>query len=310
MSAHFAASAASLAAALLITASAFSLETEVIPATDLRKRVPMTAVSIENLFNKPVRTRDFLVSFDGDSTLVRGRDRSGKPWPALLPAAIRGLWKTELNGSRNYYFAGYTGGAGMAPDTWVLVLSFDEQGRPAPFHIISYSSYDSQGIRDLLNLDVTGPQLLQQTWHELPMTDRRSGYYITALYEQRGLYWYRTDGRHGARTFPLFEKWVLPLPVTKPRLVAAPDLLNLVPDYGNDPRSGIRVTPNLGCELESVGLIVKDSHAGRQIATGLFETAPVLPDITRAGSSATITGLHKSPGTNYCTASAAWIRAE
>ena len=108
---------------LLMTAVAFCLETQVIPATGLQKRVRMTTVSIDPVFsNKPVRTPDFLVTLDEDASIC-----------AMLPGALRGLWRTDIHGFRNYYFAGYTGGAGMAPDTWILILSLDDQARPFPF---------------------------------------------------------------------------------------------------------------------------------------------------------------------------------
>jgi hypothetical protein len=195
---------------LLIAVTAFSLETRVIPASDLKKRVLMAAVFYERAsFNPPVRTSDFLVTeLEDGSKLARGRDKSGKTWRAVLPAATRGLWKTDVNGTRTYYFAGYTGGAGMAPDTWILALSFDEQGKPVPFCVTtSHADYDRKGIADILNLDGTGPELLQQNWGGPNwMPGERSGYYITTLYQQRGLYWYRTDGHHGTRTFPLYEK--------------------------------------------------------------------------------------------------------
>jgi hypothetical protein len=105
--------------------------------------------------------------------------------------------------------------------------------------------YDSKGISDILN-------------------------------QQRGIYWYRVDGRHGARSFPLYEKWVN-LPNTPPQLVDAPELPNWLSDYGNDPQSGIRsrilsidnhgihTGKELGCELQSIGLVVEDSKNGRQI---------------------------------------------
>jgi hypothetical protein len=225
---------------LLIAVAAFSLETRVIPASDLQKRVPMTTVFYEpTAFNKRVRTPDFLVTMlDDGSKLARGRDKSGKPWRAMLPAATHGLWKAEANGTRTYYFAGYTGGAGMAPTTWILALSFDEQAKPVPFYVPGYAAYDRKGIIDLLNLDGTGPELLQQNWEET-MPGERSGFYITTLYQQRGIYWYRIDGQHGTRTFPLYEKWTH-LPNKQPQLVAAPELSSWLTDYGNDPRSGIR----------------------------------------------------------------------
>ena len=307
--------------ALLTAVTVFSLETQVIPAADLRKRIPMTDLFHHRAsFNPPVHTPDFLFTdMDDGSNIAGGRDKAGRPWRAVLPAATRGLWTTELNGNRTYYFAGYTGGAGMAPDTWILALSFDQQARPVPFYVIGYAAYDSNGISDLLNLDGTGPELLQQNWEETSwMPGERSGYYITTLYQQRGIYWYRTDGQHGARTFPLYEKWVN-LPNTQPQLVDAPELSRWLSDYGNDPRSGIRsgivsidkhgihTGPELGCELESIGLIVEDSKNGRQIEAGyLFESSPLLAEIARARLPATFTGVKRWPNTDQCYASVVW----
>jgi hypothetical protein len=311
---------------LLIAVASFSLETHVIPASDLRKRVPMTAVFYERAsFNPPVRTSDFIVTeLEDGSKLARGRDKSGKPWRAVLPAPTRGLWKTDVNGTRTYYFAGYTGGAGMAPDTWILVLSFDEQGRPIPFYVTtSHADYDSKGISDILNLDGTGAELLQQNWAETDwMPGERSGYYITTLYQQRGIYWYRTDGQHGARTFPLYEKWVN-LPNTHPQLVEAPELSSWLADSGNDPRSGtsarilsvdkrgIHAGPELGCELQSIGLIVEDSKAGRQIEADYFlASSPLLAEIAHDRLPVTFTGMKRWPNTNLCDASIVWASKE
>jgi hypothetical protein len=174
---------------LLIAATAFSLETQVIPASDLQKRVPMTRVFYErDSINTPIRTADFLVpEIEDGSRLARGRDKSGKPWRAVLPASTDGLWRTTVNGTRTYYFAGRNGGAGMVPPTWIVVLSFDEQGRPIPFCVMRYAVYDSKGISDVLNLDGTGPELLQQDWAETNRNER-SDYYIITLYQQRGVY--------------------------------------------------------------------------------------------------------------------------
>jgi len=278
-------------------------------------------------FTAPVRTPDFVVTETEDGLkLARGRDRSGKEWRALMPPATHGLWKTVQNDSRTYYFAGYTGGAGMAPDTWILALSFDERGRPIPFYVTSYSGYDAQGIKDLLDLPAIGPVLLQQTWLETNWNpDARSGYYVTTAYLQRRAYWYRTDGQHGTRAFPLYEKWVT-LPNTRPEIVAAPGLAGEQPaDYGNDPRSGIRATllgvdehgihtgADLGCELEFIDLVINDSRIGREIEAGYFYASSpgtLLPKIARKRRSITLTGLRRFPKSSTCTASVVWSTAE
>jgi hypothetical protein len=152
------------------------------------------------------------------------------------------------------------------------------------------------------------------------MAGERSGYYITTLYQERGIYWYRVDGRHGARTFPLYEKWA-GLPNTQPQLVAAPDLSSWLADYGNDPKFGIRskilamddrgihVGPELGCDLEFIDLAVVDSNAGRRIEAGYFYASrpgTLLPDIARLRLPVTFTGVKRWPGTHRCVAATVW----
>ena len=316
-----------IAAVFLLAATAFSLVTQVIPASDLAKRVPMKAVFYQPAdFDPPFRTPDFAVTRDEYySILVRGHDKSGKQWQVMLPPPTHGLWETDANGARTYYFAGYTGGAGMSPGSWLLVLSFDERGRPVPFYIRGYAVYDRTGISDILNLDGTGPELVQQNWVETQwMPDARSGYYITTLYQQKGAFWYRADGQHGTRTFPLYEKWAM-LPNTEPQMAAAPESPSLLADYGNDPRSGIRARilsldqnrihagPELGCQPDFVDVVVEDTKAGRQIEAGYFygsDPGALLPDIVRKRLSVTFTGVNRIPGTDRCVASAVWASKE
>ncbi len=230
-----------------------------------------------------IQTRDFSITEnDGAAKLVSGRDKSGKRWTLLLPSATHGLWEIKRGAGRVYYFAGYTGGAGMAPGTWIVVLSFDKQARPNPFYLNTYNGYDHQGITDLLDLDKRGPELLQQDWVETNrVPDTRSGYFITAAYIEQGNYWYRADGRHGSNVFPAFEKWAL-LPYSGPQRIAASEsLAKFTSDYGNDPRAGTDArivgvddhaihTEHLDCELQSINVIVNDSQRGREIEVGHF----------------------------------------
>lgn len=296
----------------LIAIAAFSLDTQVIPDSDLRRRVPMTTVFYQNSdLTRTVRTSDFTVTRRPDeSVLVQG-----KRWRADLSPAMQGLWETNSNGHRTYYFAGYTGGAGMAPGTWLLILSLDERGRPIPFYIVGRAQYDSRGISDVLNLDGTGSELLQQDWVETNWKpDSRSGYYVTTLYQQRGLYWYRTDGKHGQSLFPLYEKWAI-IPNTKPELVTGPQFpQGFLADYGNDPRSGVRarvqsrdgrqlnVGPELGCKLNFDPLVVRDTRDGRQMRTD--------PSSLPTDFQAIFTGVRRWPNSDLCSASIMWVTAE
>ena len=145
---------------LIAIVAAFSLDTQVVPDSDLRKRVPMTTVFYQDSAHpKAVRAADFTVTRDVDESVVA----QGKRWRAVLSPATHGLWETDLNVRRTYYFSGYTGGAGMAPSTWLLILSFDERGRPVPFYLVGRAHYDSQGIADVLNLDGTRRSCFSKT---------------------------------------------------------------------------------------------------------------------------------------------------
>jgi hypothetical protein len=156
---------ASIALLFAVSASSLETETHILSPSEARSRVRMTTVFDESEPITPaIQTRDFSLTEDQDATkLVRGRDKSGKPWRLVLPPTTGGVWESD-RGARTYFFAGYTGGAGMAPDTWIVAISFDENGRPVPFYMTTYGApYDKQGIKDFVDLDPDGPVLLQQS---------------------------------------------------------------------------------------------------------------------------------------------------
>lgn len=312
-----------LASVVLFATNALALETDLISGRQIQEhRVPMDTLFFGAPPAKPIRTPDFVFDDDNGTPTARGRDQSGRPWRITMGPAIRGLWSSGTGAKTTYYFAGYTGGAGMAPTTWILAISFNEQRRPVPFSMVTYSSYDEHGIKDLLQLDSTGPVLLQQSWLETHLkADTRSGYYVTTAYRQRGVYWYRTDGVRGSIDFPAFEQWEM-MPKTRPHLLFKPDAAQKwALDYGNDPDSGTRTMisnldangihtgPELDCELEFIDVVVSDSSAGREIEAGYFyatEPGTLLPKLGH-GNQATITGLNRWPNTNTCSAAVAWF---
>ena len=78
----------------------------------------------------------------------------------------------DVNGYRTYYFAGYTRAAGSGPATWILALLFDEAGRPVPFFVTTRGGYDAKGIENILHLDGSGPELLEQSYWATSWTIR------------------------------------------------------------------------------------------------------------------------------------------
>ncbi len=304
---------------LFVLASAGTcLETKLISPTELGKRVLMTEITDFTRVPLFVRTPDFLLSLDdvGSMFQLRGRDKRGRRWQVILRDAVREAWSCKVRGSRTYYFAGYTGGAGLAPETWILVISFDEAGRPVPFFVITHGSYDSNGIEDVLDLDGNGPELLEQSYWRSMQDD--PGYYVTSLYQKRGPYWYRSDGRHGEHIFPAFEKWSV-LWKDRPAELVADPRTESVRDSGNDPAGGthtkiigvagtrVRVGRETACESVGVNGVVIDSANGRRID---FQLAPgSLSALAREGKDVVLTGLYRWAGHAECDSSIMWISA-
>lgn len=277
-----------------------------------RSRVLMAPISDFTKFPIRIRTPDFvLTSGDtGPAFSLRGRDQRGKQWQVTLGDAVRGAWQNGTPERRTYYFAGYTGAAGSGPATWILALSFDQDGQPVPFFVRTHGSYDSEGIEDILDLDGNGPELLEQDYWGNIRDD--PGYYVTTLYQQRGYYWYRSDGRHGTHLFPTFEKWSVMWRDRRPELVDRPRSKRSVRDSSNDPATGlhtqiigtaenvIRVSPEAGCRNVSVEVLVQDSEKGRKI--DIQPATQELAPLAKAHAQVVLTGLYRWPVGNECDA--------
>ena len=306
-------------------------------AADFGRPVTMTPVFHSSL-PQSVRTPEFLMTRGQDGLpVIRGRDTANKPWQVVPPPEIHGLWRAAVRGSTTYYFAGSTGGSDMAPQTWVMALSFDDQGRPVPFFVrTQHADYNEQRFKDVIDLNGKGPALVQQDWAETDWMPEaaHSGYYIVSLYQQRGLYWYRADGRHGNWAFPAYEKWASsPKPHSEQaqaqmKSVFFPNDAKLSSparpqpaDYSNDPRSGlhsrflridrngIHLAPEAGCDLQSWDMVVRDSAKGREIEADFFYAnypGKLLPEIARDRMPVVLSGVTRPSGKDLCAASIVW----
>ena len=176
---------------------------------------------------------------------------------------------------------------------------------------------DERGVEDVLNLDGTGPELLQQDYAGNIMDD--PGYYITTVYQQRGVYWYRSDGVHGTHSFPAYEKWSVMWHGRPAVLVDHPPPGLQVRDWGNDPRNGVStamlrlgkmgglyVTPVSGCKYVTVGAPVADGPSGREIALRGF--SPLFERPAKAHATVTLAGLYHWTDSE-CDASVAWTES-
>ncbi len=198
----------------------------------------------------------------------------------------------------------------MGPATWLLVLSFDQVGRPVPFFITTHG-----GIDDVLDFDGTGPELLEQDYQGSMRDD--PGYYVTTLYQQRGTYWYRSDGQHGAHMFPTSEKWSVTWKEQPAALTIPPVFKRAVLDSGNDPATGIKavvtgvgeyntvhVGPESGCSVVSPGVVVRDTPDGRSIEMERFGQS--LEILAKAHTIVVLTGVYHLSGSMDCNARIAW----
>jgi hypothetical protein len=182
---------------------------------------------------------------------------------------------------------------------------------------VTHGGYDDQGLQDVLDLDRTGPELLQQDYWGNIMDD--PGYYVTTLYQQRGFYWYRSDGVHGSHEFPTFEKWSVMWQGKPAVLVDHPPSGRSVSDSSNDPGAGVRtrivgigenaihVSPETGCGYVSIGASVADSAAGREIV--VMGTGETFNRLAKAHAPVVMTGLYRWEHGGGCTASILWSLA-
>lgn len=180
---------------LAAAVSCFGLESNLLTPAELRTQVPLVSIpwdaSTPHFENREAD--------DGSHLYLQGKDKRGRTWKIDLPPVIREIWRDSGAVQATYYLTGGTNWVGFAPHTWILVLSFDDRDVPVPFFFTTHGS-----IKDLLNLDGKGPQLLVQDFLGDNWSD--PSYYVTTLYEKRGVCWHRTDGRHGEHIFPAFER--------------------------------------------------------------------------------------------------------
>jgi hypothetical protein len=274
--------------------------------------LPLTEEELTHRFPQHV-IRKHLLPYIGDeqesvsigSTTIRflqpsriqfdGTDRAGKHWTVTASAEMGGaLYSADLdhNGTADLIYASDTGGNGWAPSMHVLILLFDQGGRPVPSEMDGYFEIDARGLKDLLDLDGDGrAELIRQAYDD--------GYWITSAYEAVDAHWHRIIGRHASRTFPLYTRFTnranreptTPAPGRHP---TEDDLSNDTVRYSSELAAvrwaDIQMSSNPEIDLSdgtvcspvawySTMVVVMDTAEGRQAATlGASEEAHKLLD--------------------------------
>ncbi len=165
---------------------------------------------------------------DDSEWQLNGKDRAGKsgsvPVGVLQNMAGNAqLYRADLdrNGIQDLVIWRGISGNGLAPNAFLILMTFNQQGRPCVFQSDSfYRTASETGIDDLLDLQRNGhTQLLDMQFD--------SGYWITSLYQVKDAKWQRVHGWFGKLSYP------------RSRVLLIPPTVNCVlkPIAGRDPQS-------------------------------------------------------------------------
>ncbi len=102
------------------------------------------------------------------------------------------LYRADLdrNGIQDLVIWRGISGNGLAPNAFLILMTFNQQGRPCVFQSDGFYTASETGIDDLLDLQRNGhTQLLDMQFD--------SGYWITSLYQVKDAKWQRVHGWFG-----------------------------------------------------------------------------------------------------------------
>ncbi len=164
---------------------------------------------------------------DDSEWQLNGKDRAGKSWsvPVGVLQNMAGnaqLYRADLdrNGIQDLVIWRGISGNGLAPNAFLILMTFNQQGRPCVFQSDGFYTASETGIDDLLDLQRNGhTQLLDMQFD--------SGYWITSLYQVKDAKWQRVHGWFGKLSYPALTRFTY-TPNRK---------LVLKPIAGRDPQS-------------------------------------------------------------------------
>ena len=165
---------------------------------------------------------------------LQGQDKMRMSWRVdLFPLwGCAGAWPVfeadlDRDGVQDAVLLMPTCGNGLAPSKHIMIVTFDNAGRPIPFEAEGYFEESGHGIDALVDLNRDGRA-------DLIFMNFNDGYWITNVYMLEDARWNRVQGGMSGRNFPLYTRFttrankaaVTPPPSRHP---AAPELSNLNP---------------------------------------------------------------------------------
>ncbi|EFF1362949.1 hypothetical protein CBH05_000807 [Escherichia coli] len=144
---------------------------------------------------------------DDSEWQLNGKDRAGKSWSVPVGglqnmAGNAQLYRADLdrNGIQDLVIWRGISGNGLAPNAFLILMTFNQQGRPCVFQSDGFYSASETGIDDLLDLQRNGhTQLLDMQFD--------SGYWITSLYQVKDAKWQRVHGWFGKLSYPALTRF-------------------------------------------------------------------------------------------------------
>lgn len=138
--------------------------------------------------------------------VASGQDKYAKPWRVVI-SEVSGFEPVDFfiadldkNGISDVVIMMPTGGNGLAPTVHLVIIMFDNQGRPIPFEADGYFEPEANGIDSLVDMNGDGKA-------ELIYMNFNDGYWITNIYSCNNGRWSRVQGKYGKRDYPLFTRF-------------------------------------------------------------------------------------------------------
>ncbi|EOT8215282.1 hypothetical protein ACKXMA_004280 [Escherichia albertii] len=138
---------------------------------------------------------------------LTAKDRAGKSWfvPVGVLQNMAGnaqFYRADLdrNGIQDLVIWRGVSGNGLAPSSFLILMTFNQQGRPCVFQVDGFYTANETGVDDLLDLQGNGhSQLLDMQFD--------SGYWITSLYQVKEAKWQRVHGWFGKLSYPALTRF-------------------------------------------------------------------------------------------------------
>lgn len=192
-----------LTVGLSIASSSFAYMDDYLP---MPKQVLQPNVALQTLKldeNTKQLTPTIKITYPNEQEMVlSGVDKGGKPWSfTAKQSSMYEAFQADLdkNGSQDLVLMYPTMGTGSAPSAMLMILTFDETGRPIASEFEGYFEVKQTGLVDLVDTNKNGKA-------ELIYMHNDEDYWMTSLYELTNARWQKLEKSAGFQ-YPLYTRY-------------------------------------------------------------------------------------------------------